>query len=235
MTVANLIALIRRDTGVTATQLTDENITVYINKIYKDIVSAIHSRLWTENAKDAEEFIDAVADTSEYTLTVPTSSVASLSKLLVVYIKTDSSDDYYTKARQIALTDLDYSWDRYLTNQSTGDPIYRVVDNKIHIAPQFTSSTAWGASNNQIWIIWKDSVVDLASDWAESTILIPENYHYLIATGVAVEVYRFRQQLDRKNDAMNEYMLKKEEMLAEIAQKVEANTPMQMEYEYILE
>ena len=116
MTVAQILSLIRQDTGVTTAQISDTNMMPYINKVYKKLVNTIQARFGTQNARDAEEYIDAVSGTSEYTLTVPTSSTAALRKILVVNIK-NSNDDYYTKAREVNLANLDKSWDWYLTNQ----------------------------------------------------------------------------------------------------------------------
>jgi hypothetical protein len=111
----------------------------------------------------------------------------------------------------------DWSW--YLDNQSTDDPIYWVADSSLFLAPNFTSTTAGGAGNNQLKLFGVKREIDLVDAGAEATILLPREYHHVLALGMKAWIYDLLGKTNEKNDAKNEYEMEKNKMLSALSDR----------------
>ncbi len=88
------------------------------------------------------------------------------------------------------------------------------------IAPQFTADTAGGADNAQIRLLGTKRVSDLVSGAAESTILIPREYHAkLLMTGIKHYIFDLLRKTDLKNDSLVEYENEKNKMVLELSDR----------------
>lgn len=231
MTVDNILALGRTLTKTNTAQVSAANGLVFLNSVYHDAVAAFLQYV-------AEDFLfdiwttDAIAgqEKGEYVFPAPDANNAGLAELKGVEVKPLSTSDYYVKAKPVDIRTLPYTWDWYLANQPASSPIYFVADDSLFLAPNFTSTTAGGADNAQIKLYGTKRVSDLVAGGAESTILIPREYHAkVLAKGLKHMIYDLLQKTSLKNDALTEYENEKLKMTLELSDRDislgEANLP----------
>lgn len=221
MTVDNIIALARTLTKTNTTQVSAANGLSFLNAVYHDTVASLLQYV-------SEDFLfevwvtDAIADQAkgEYVFPAPDANNAGLAKLKGVEIKPLSTSDYYIKATQVDVRNLTNGWDWYLANQPASTPIYWIADDSLFIAPNFTSDTAGGAGNAQIKLYGTKRVSDLASGGAESTILVPREYHAkVLAKGIKHYIYDLLKKTSSKNDSLVEYENEKQKMILELSDR----------------
>lgn len=192
----------------------------YLNEmVYHPILSAI------ENI-DEDYFytsweIDAVADQTDgaYTLETGDATTQGIRRILRVEIKVDDDDEYYKVAKPINPRDLTESWDVYLAKEDGTQPSYYIAENKIYLAPQFSSDQVGSAPNDQIRIWGIASNVDLLVGGAESTIMIPRIYHNVLILGLKYYLLDALGEEDRATRAFTLYEAAKTRMLEELTDR----------------
>lgn len=223
MNVSEIISLARAQTGNTkTTQITDEQMLIYLNIVYDDIFSSIAEtdkklvwQQWTA---------DTVAGQTEYTL--PKENAASdfpwLKRLINVYIKYDSTEENYTKLRSLDYEDFalsndklaEYddwkaSWPDSWVNRAFPYPfLVRADDYSFFINPTPQESVVWGL---KIQGTYTPLHLELSSQ--ESDIKLQREYHDLIALGMEQYIWWQRQIDSKRNIAINRYIVLKQNMI----------------------
>lgn len=222
MTTAQIIALTRNQTwGTTTSQISDIQMLIYLNEIYKDIFSSIleTDKKLTWNERQA----DTVAWQSEYTLPVlnTLTSAPWLKRLITMYIKYKSTDENYIK-----LWVRDFEWfeeslwdlrDDYEDKQS-------LVQNKQYPFPFivradevsfFVNPEPIESVTNGLKIQWTYFPLDLTLLSESTDIKLQREYHNLISLWMEQYIYWFRQLDNKRNIAMNRYNISKQNMLSQ--------------------
>lgn len=221
MTVDQLITLGLDVSHLNSSQVSAAKALVYLNAVYHDCVAGI-----TQNV--GEDFFldvwvgDAVADQTngEYSFPAGDGSVAGLRKLKQLDVKVNSDQTYFTKARQVDIRSLGEGWDWYLANQPSSEPIYFVADKSFFLAPNFTSDTAGAAGNGQLKLTGIKAVKDLAASGAETTILVPREFHAnVFGPGLARWYYKHVGKDAEAETARQEYEAAKLAMYADLSDR----------------
>jgi len=142
-------------------------------------------------------------------------------KCLGVFIKGYSTDVNYLKADEVDIKTLPHDWEWYLTNQPKSLPIYFIADESIFIAPQFATADlpASPSGNLQIKLNGIAKVTDLDVGAAASTILIPDDSHHRIATGMKQWIFRARGKTKEALVAKQEFEVEKANMIDEMTNR----------------
>lgn len=221
MTIATLITTLRNITQRNVTQLGDAQALVYLNFAYLELAEKLMEL--DENYFFAETSIDAVSGQTngQYTFTVPSSTAASIRRIKFVDILVDSENTYFTRAREIDPASLSETWDLVLVNQSLSDPVYYLVDDGIRIAPNFTANTIGVTDNNQIKIGHINTIIELLSGGAETTIQIPREYHQVICKKAAPWIFRQMDHYDKAESAEIVAARAEQEMFSRLGNRVD--------------
>ena len=118
MTVANLITMIRDQTGVSSDNISDAVMITYVNNAYHNIENAIVDKVDEDYFWDRFE-TDTVADQSEYVLQSSAAATEGISKIKRIEIKRNTVDEYHTLIDPTSLNSLKYSDDYAKENEST--------------------------------------------------------------------------------------------------------------------
>jgi len=204
MTAVNdLITLSRTLTNTTSTQVSDADVLTYMNIVYHDLEEAIVAQVNEDYFYDYLT-TDSVIDQSEYQLKTSTATVEWVKKLLWVSVKQKVADSVYIKYRLNDLWSLDRDLQYYEDNQSSWDPFFVIQEDSIFLFP-----TPDEVVTDWVKIHVIVNLVDLAAWWAETTVMIPRQWHHLIAIWVKQYIYMARNLINEKNDAKNEYETEK--------------------------
>ena len=136
-----MITNARRFAHVNTTQYSDSD-------AYKDL-NHMKDELWNKVVNEGissyynwEEWTaDTVALQGEYTLEIPTSTVAGQKTLNNVYINyngetyTNTGVLKYIKCKEVDPKNMEHEWGYYQENQSQDYPLYYQKDNSVFIAP----------------------------------------------------------------------------------------------------
>ena len=130
----------------------------------------------------------------------------------------------FINAREVSTGSLKMPWSWYVENQSKDDPIYRVSDNSVFIAPAPVSSEAGtgrlkiiGIRNIKDYTI--NGVDGATTTTSESEMRIPLDRQKTLVLGLCADMCRFRQKFD---DAMKweaQYVAEKNEYVQQAAQR----------------
>lgn len=220
MTVAEIMALALSNAHTKSNQVDSDDKLRWFNIIRKDIAKTIMKdvsenyffEIWTIDAEDNET---ATRVNGEYLFPEASSTSVGMKKLLRLAVKGYSTDNYHTPAREVDPRQLERDWSFYVKNQSKANPIYFIGDRSFFIAPEWKPEDLpdTQSGNKQIKAYGIASVVDLAADAAEDAILIPEDYHWLVALGMEQYIFKSRGKQGEAINSMNEYEAKKSEMI----------------------
>lgn len=219
MTVAEIIQLVRDQTKTTQTMIPDNRMVTYLNRVYKKfnkrIVDIDKDYFWTEwrTATVSWQNTYSLLDSNKKTKIF---GQWSIEKVGIKYQSTDEtrrnvdikSFDNYPKLSTSELEKLATSAD-YTTNfwypidwpeVSIFKPICFIAANTIQIYPAPQESIA-------DWIIlqWQKRPYDLDCFMWSDDILVPEEYHDILALWMNRYVYQERNLITEKNDAIQEY------------------------------
>lgn len=100
----------------------------------------------------------------------------------------------------------------YNSNQNYGNPFIVISDTSIFLYPMPTVDV-WGGLKIQ----WVKRPYDLTSTMVENDILIPEEYHDILSFAVFPWAYMRRQLPDRKNEAINDFKIRRAEMMQDLS------------------
>ena len=130
----------------------------------------------------------------------------------------------FVTAREVSTNSLKEDWSYYVENQSKDDPIYRVSDVSVFVAPAPVSSEAGtgrlkiiGIRNIKDYTI--NAVDGAVATTTESEMRIPLDRQKTLVLGVCADMCRFRQKFD---DAMKweaQYIAEKNEYAQQAAQR----------------
>jgi len=205
MTIQEIITRARSLCYTNTVQYSDTQAIEDFNIIYRNMCNSITQEVNEDFFWDIFK-TDTVVWQSEYSL--PT----TVFKISEVSIKESGE---YKKAINTSLNSLPNDTDYYKINQSTTSPIYEIKDESIFIYPSPIEEIT-------DWIKMRAIITPpLLPLWW--TILIPDEYHYIIAQWMQGFIYKRRGKINEKNDAMIEYNWLKEEMLFTLSDR--KNTP----------
>ena len=162
--------------GVTIQQYPNATLLPWANIVYHVAIRYLLKDV-AENLNVITQQIDA-AVVNSYTLATDILTIKQ------VRVKTTPTDTFFTPSKEIDFFDQPFTRDYYLVNQSIMFPRHQVVKGQLFIAPAFTASTAGAVGNKQIEVEYDQRPSDLVVGGAESTIIIPTDYHHVIAHGV---------------------------------------------------
>jgi hypothetical protein len=228
MTVNEILDLARSNTHATAAQFPNATVIKWANIIYKKLIRAITTRV-------NENFFVV---TRQEDVTSGMSSVALQSdvlKIKQVRFKPTTSYDYYIPSIEVDFSKLEHAKDWYLVNQPADKPIHQIIGNTLHFAPKFTATTAGAGDNNQLEYDYEQRATAIAVDGAESTVSIPLDYHYLIAVGVEVYIFKALGKTKEWSNAVALYKMEVEEMISELSNRDETNDQIRTPSELLLE
>ena len=199
MTPAEVMALARTLTHTNTTNVPDAtDWLTFLNLVYHDVVNTVISNIGEQYFRE-DYLADFTADTTEFSFDTITWGTGDVAKLLNVYIKYWTSDDY-TKCIYYNENDLAYDVSWYEDNQWQSSPFFLLREKTISILPQTdTTITNW------IKITTIQTSNDLEAAWAETTILIPREHHEILAIGMKQYIYSKQWKTDDKKDAEREY------------------------------
>ena len=212
MTVNAIMDLARNWTHTTAAQCPNATLIDWVNIRYRELLRKVATEI-DENYFQTTVVADAVSSSASYALP------ADFLRLKEVRIKWNSSDSVFTKSMETDFSKLPHSLDYYKLYQSVAEPVHQVIGNNLVIAPQFTTDNVLVVDNNQIEYDYEARQVALAVGGAETTVLLPIDYHYVIANGIKSDVLSFVGRVKEKNDAISEYRMATEEMLANMTDR----------------
>lgn len=191
--------------------------------IVKEVSEDFFFQIWTI---DAEDNTHPARVNGEYIYPTSTSAAAGMLKLNKLAIKGLSTDVYYTPAREVDMKALPRDWSYFMANQPKADPIYFVADESIFIAPEFKAEDlpASPLNNKQIKLYGVARVTDLLANAAEDAILIPIDFHPLIATGMEQYINKSRGKDAKAASALQEFEFGKQKMIDTLTNR--DNSPM---------
>lgn len=231
ITVQQIINLALSNTHCKSGQISTTNLisffnltrTKVANAIIKEVDENFFFQIWTI---DAEDNTVAKRVNGEYLYPVNTSSSAGMLKLLRLSIKPYSTDIYYKPAIEKDMKALDHDWSWYMVNQPKSDPIYFIADESIFIAPEFKAEDlpTPQAGNKQVKLYGIAKVTDLLATATEDAILIPVDFHELIALGMEQNIYKARSKSNLSNNALIEFKNGVQEMIDTLTNR--DNSPM---------
>lgn len=218
MTVQEIINLSLANTHTNAAQVGAANLLIWFNivrrKLRKVIVTEINEHFFYDIW-----LTDAVVNRAngEYPFPQATSIKAGMDKLIKLGIKWNG-DSYFTPCHEMIINSPDAKWDERLITQSKGSPVYYVADNSYFVAPNFTTDDLIVPTGNyQIKVEGTKKFVNLTAADLESAILIPEDFHEIIALGMEPYIYKNRGLTALKNDAKLEFKTELIESIQELA------------------
>lgn len=223
MDLAAIYTMSRLNTGTDATNMPDATLLTITNVTYRDLINTITSQV-SEDFFYQEWTISTVANQTEYTFPVRSSTVAWLKKLEAVSLKYKSTDTEYTVATPSKLTNLTYDKNWYKTNQPTSNPFFIVYDKSVSIFPAPTEV------NNMILYGVSDPI-ELQAGATEDQILIPLDFHHIIVLGNEYRIYKARRMTQEKNDALNEYKQEIRTMVSQLSDRI--IKPLESELPYL--
>lgn len=221
MTVNQIIAMARSQSHTNSEQVSDADALIFLNTVYHDTMAFIKQFV-------AEDFFldiwaaDAIADqvNGEYVYPEQDGTNAGMEKLKGLAVKSTPDALYHVPAKQVDIRSLAYDWAWYLANQPASSPIYWIADKSLFLAPNFSVDTAGESGNAQIKLYGIKQEVDLASSGAESTILVPREYHpNVLVEGMKVYIYAHIGDEAKKKEQALEYKAQKDLMAAQLSDR----------------
>ena len=213
MNASSCITQFRTDTSVDIIQVPDATAVIWMNRVYRDLINIIRQKI-NEDYFYNEWTTDTVANQREYLMKPRSVSEDWMVKIKWISLKYKSTDDY-KKCRAETLSNLDRDLQWYELNQPQSDPIYIISDKSIFIYPQPTE-----VITNWIIFYWIWDPIDLTSTTAESDIKIPLEFHDLLPLWMKQYYYGSSRMINEKNDAKNDYLVARQEMLSNLTDRI---------------
>jgi len=181
-TPAVMITNARRFAHVNTTQYSDSDAYKDLNHMKDELWNKVVTKGVSSYFNWEEWTADTVALQGEYTLELPTSTVAGTKTLNSVYINYDG-ETYtntgvikYIPCKEVDPKSLPKEWGYYQENQSKDSPIYFQKDNSVFVAPTPLAADA-GTGRLQLEGIRK--IADWSSGTTETQTKFPVEYHYI--------------------------------------------------------
>lgn len=204
----------RLNTGTNDNNVPDATLLTITNVTYRDLINVITSEV-NEDFFYQEWVDDLVAWQREYVFPTRTTGVAWLKKLISVWVKYSTSDDYYRMTEPTKFSNLTHDATYYEDNLSNSTPFFTVADKSVFIYPLATTTITDG-----IILYWVSDPCELIAWASESDIKIPLDYHHLIVLGNEYRIYKARRMTNEKNDALVEYKNELRKMVTELSDRI---------------
>ena len=204
----------RLNTGTNDSNMPDATLLTITNVTYRDLINVITSEV-NEDFFYQEWIDDLVAWQREYTFPTRTTWVAGLKKLISVWVKYATTDDYFRMTTPSKFSNLTHDATYYEDNLSNSTPFFTVADKSVFIYPLAKTTITDG-----ILLYWISDPCELEAGDAESSILIPLDYHHLIVLGNEYRIYKARRMTNEKNDALVEYKNELRKMVTELSDRI---------------
>lgn len=204
-----------KEAQVNATQLLG-----WFNLIRRDVARTIISdvnenfffQIWTTD-------LVAGSENGEYKFPSVTANSRAMTKLIGLSVKT-ASDKKFIKATEVDITNMGADWDNILSQQAKTSPVYFIADNSVFLAPAYKAEDLITPTNNkQLKLYGIAKVEDLALNAPEADILIPSDYHPLIATGMQYHIYKSRGKINEAKSIQNDYLNEKMAMVDKLTNR----------------
>lgn len=205
MLVNDILQLARDSTHTTAAQFPDTTLIKWANIEYKKLIRLIITEAQANYFTVTRQF-DAVSGQTSYALA--TNMVALK---LVKVLPTSTATDYAI-SREVDFAKQPYDINYYASNQPNNDYLHQIVGTNMILVPAFTSTTAGTAGNNQIYQEYEKRQDDLAVGGAESTVVLPLDYHYVLSSSLKPYIFAALGKINEKNDAKAEYKNDQDDM-----------------------
>lgn len=201
----------------------------YLNMRKDDLWSAFVSRADADFSWD-EWTTDSVALQSEYVIPAVTRTTNGTKAIHGVQINYDGETMTNTgvldfvNAREVGANQLKMPWSWYVENQAKEDPIYRVSDNSVFIAPAPLASQA---GTGRIKLTGIRNIIDYTisgvdgavATTTEASMRIPLDRQKTLVLGVAADLCRFRQKSSEASDWEAQYKAEKSEYVSQASQR----------------
>lgn len=216
MTPAEMLTMVRDQTGISTTNVSDAKWYQYLNIIYHEIENAI------VNGVDEDFFWDiftssTVANQSEYTLQANTATQEGIKKINKVEIKRASTDDYHELIDLWSAINKDNSEEYIRENTSQTKAFYEFKDGSIFIYPEPTNTVTWWL---KVYAI--TDLIDLTSGDAETDVFPNHQnlrqYHHVLVLWTIPRFLRhkYKEETNQTIAAQNKYEQEKAKMLTYI-------------------
>ena len=214
MDLASIYSLARLNTGTTSTNISDANLLILSNIVYRDLINTIVKRV-NEDFFYEEWAFSTVANQREYTFPVRTSTVAGLKKVISIWIKYSANDDYFRMTDPTKFSNLPKDPSFYDDNQNEYKPFFAVADKSFFLFPTPTTAVTSGGI-----IYWISDPIELLGWALEATIKIPLEYHHLLPLGLEQYIYKTLQKSDKEAKSANAYIAEREKMVSEVSDRI---------------
>lgn len=198
MTPAEIISVAIEQTNVKVSDIGDGVEATGTTRLYR-YLNIVKDLLWNKivgsstgrNISWQEWTNDIVALQSEYALPQVVSDENRIKKIESLGITytwdtfSRTGNIIYTPATLVDRATLQYDWAWYAENQSTSQPIYYVSDKSIFIAPVSSSAVP-----NWLQLTGVQKIPDYDEFTTEDGMVIPDDMHYLMVTGLIEQIYR---------------------------------------------
>ena len=208
MNVLAIVDLARNQTHVLGEDFPNADAIIYFNESYKKVCNEIITKV-------AENYFFQIWDRSanadqlsgEYPYPVAQEVVGvgipGMSKLQKLAVKPTPDDDFVF-ADEVKVDDLPRDWSWYLENQPNSKPIYFIGGNSFFIAPQFKAENV-DSEISQIKCYGSKKVLDLEIGDIEAAVLVPTEFHEVIALGIEPYIYKRQGLGAESNNAKNSF------------------------------
>jgi len=198
-------------------QLTDANALVLLNKIYRENINLIKTKVKEYHFYNYW-FTDTIIGQSEYGLPKrdDTLNKAGCTKIIWVSVKNFNTDIDFTKLRPENHSNLPKDIDFYNKNLAPLNWFYTVEDNSYFIKPVPTEIIVWW-----VRIYWISDPANLALTSVETDVVIPLEYQDIIPLWMVYLYYKTRNLIAEKNDALNEYTRFQNKMITWLSDRIE--------------
>lgn len=211
MDVSDIIALARTLTHTDTDQVSPTDGLTYANIVYKKIASEITQRIDEDYFWDLFT-TDTVLNQSEYVLPIADATTIGLRKITRCEIKWDSDDTYRKLVPADTLASYPLATDELEAQASKEKGFFDIKDGSLFIYPSPEEAITDGL---QIGVI--TTLADLTASTLSANVF-PNNselrdYHDVISIGMKQYIYAQQGQINEKNDAINEFRVKLDELI----------------------
>lgn len=199
MTPPDIIDLALQQAHVKLSDIGDGDEAVGTTRAYNYLNSQVKDPLWNKivgsstgrNISWQKWTDDLVINQSEYPLPQVVSDENRIKKIESLGISYDGAvfsrtgKIIYNPARLVDPATLPNDWYWYEENQPTTDPIYFVSDKSIFVAPVGAVGVTAGLQLTGV-----QKIPDYTADTTEAGMVIPDDLHHLLVTGLIEQFYR---------------------------------------------
>jgi hypothetical protein len=221
MTPVEIITTAREWANTPSTVASDSIALRYLNMRKDDLWSAFVSR--ADQDFNWEEWTsDTVASQTEYT--IPTVSRTSYGAKAIHGVEVTYDGDTWYKAREVGTAGLVEPWAYYVANQDCEDPVFRVSDNSVFVAPAATTTQA---GTGRLKMIGIRNIIDFtingvdgaSATTTEANMKFPLDRQKTLVFGLCADLCRFRSKFDDAARWEAQYTAEKAEYVSQASKR----------------